>query len=58
MAKDKKTITAIYHPPKAGMPYLVVTVSPEGVTVTAVVFKGRSQNPRFEKNAQGFGRGR
>ena len=37
MAKNKtKAKTAIYHPPKKGMPYLVVTVSPEGVTVTAV----------------------
>ncbi len=27
MAKDKKTKTAIYHPPKKGMPYMVVTVS-------------------------------
>ena len=38
MPKDKKpkTKTAIYHPPKSGMPYLVVTVSPEGVTATAV----------------------
>jgi len=32
MPKGKKTKTAIYHPPKAGMPYLVVTVSPEGVS--------------------------
>ena len=37
MAKNKtKAKTAIYHPPKKGMPYLVVTVSAEGVTVTAV----------------------
>ena len=36
MPKNKKTKTAIYHPPKSGMPYLVVTVSPEGVTDTAV----------------------
>lgn len=36
MAKDKKKFrTAIYHPPKSGMPYLVVTVSPEGVQATA-----------------------
>jgi hypothetical protein len=34
-----KTTTAIYHPPKPGMPYLVVTVSPEGVTATAVESK-------------------
>jgi hypothetical protein len=39
VAKDKKTKTAIYHPPKPGMPFLVVTVSPEGVTATAVASK-------------------
>ena len=39
MPKGKKTKTAIYHPPKPGMPYLVVTVSPEGVTATAVESK-------------------
>jgi hypothetical protein len=38
MAKHK-TKTAIYHPPKSGMPYLVVTVSPDGVDVTAVSSK-------------------
>ena len=32
VAKGKKTKTAVYHPPKSGMPYLVVTVSPEGVS--------------------------
>jgi len=36
MNKKTKTKTAIYHPPKSGMPYLVVTVSPEGVSATAV----------------------
>lgn len=35
----KKTRTAIYHPPKASMPYLVVTVSPEGISATAVSSK-------------------
>ena len=40
MAKNKsKAKTAIYHPPKKGMPYLVVTVSPEGVVATAVESK-------------------
>jgi len=39
MAKNKKTKTAIYHPPKPGMPYLVETVSPDGVDVTAVSSK-------------------
>jgi len=37
--KGKKTRTPIYHPPKSGMPYLVVTVSPEGVVATAVETK-------------------
>ena len=37
--KDKKSKTAIYHPPKSGMPYLVVTVSPDGVRATAVASK-------------------
>ena len=36
MPKNKKTKTAIYHTPKSGMPYLVVTVSPDGVSATAV----------------------
>lgn len=40
MAKNKsKPKTAIYHPPKKGMPYLVVTVSPEGDLATAVASK-------------------
>ena len=39
MPKGKKTRTAIYHPPKSGMPYLVVTVSPEGMVATAVETK-------------------
>jgi hypothetical protein len=39
VTKGKKTKTAIYHPPKSRMPYLVVTVSPEGVVVTAVETK-------------------
>jgi len=39
MPKSKKYRTAIYHPPKSGMPYLVVTVSQEGVTATAVESK-------------------
>ena len=44
MAKNKsKTKTAIYHPPKKGMPYLVVTVSPEGVIATAVGSKDESR---------------
>ena len=45
MAKDKekKSKTAIYHPPKSGMPYLVVTVSPDGVQVTAVGSKDEAR---------------
>jgi hypothetical protein len=43
MAKGKKTKTAIYHPPKSGMPYLVVTVSPDGVTATAVDSKDEAR---------------
>jgi hypothetical protein len=39
MPKGKQTKTAIYHPPKSGMPYLVGTVSPEGVTAIAVESK-------------------
>ena len=39
----KKTKTGIYHPPKPGMPYLVVTVSPEGVTATAVPTKDEAR---------------
>jgi hypothetical protein len=35
MPKGKKTKIGIYHPPKSGMPYLVVTVLPEGVTAIA-----------------------
>ena len=55
MPKNKKTRTAIYHPPKSGMPYLVVTVSPEGVTATAVESKEEGSNPRLkEDNDRGF----
>jgi hypothetical protein len=44
MAKDKpRTKTAIYHPPKKGMPYLVVTVSQEGVSATAVNSKDEAR---------------
>ena len=39
MGKGKKTKSAVYHPPKSGMPYLVVTVSPEAVSVVAVSSK-------------------
>jgi hypothetical protein len=39
MPKGKKTKVGIYHPPKSGMPFLVVTVSPDGVTAPAVESK-------------------
>ena len=39
MKTSGKSKTAIYHPPKAGMPYLVVTVSRDGVAATAVETK-------------------
>lgn len=41
--KEKKSKTAIYHPPKSGMPYLVVTVSPEGISATAVESKDEAR---------------
>ena len=44
MPKNKqKAKTAIYHPPKKGMPYLVVTVSPEGVVAIAVESKDEAR---------------
>ena len=49
--KGKKTKTAIYHPPKPGMPYLVVTVSPEGVTATAVETKDEARILASKKSA-------
>jgi hypothetical protein len=39
----KKTKTAIYHPPKASMPYLVVTVSPDGISAVAVSSKDEAR---------------
>ena len=39
----KKPKTGIYHPPKSGMPWLVVTVSPGGVTATAVESKEQAR---------------
>ena len=38
-----KTKTAVYHPPKSGMPYLVVTVSPDGVVAIAVDSKDEAR---------------
>jgi hypothetical protein len=44
MAKGKsKSRTAIYHPPKKGMPYMVVTVSPEGIAAIAVESKDEAR---------------
>ena len=34
-----KIKTAIYHPPKSGMPFVIVTVSPDGIRATAVASK-------------------
>jgi len=39
----KKSKTAIYHPPKSSMPYLVVTVSPEGISAVAVSSKDEAR---------------
>jgi hypothetical protein len=47
-----KTKTAIYHPPKKGMPYMVVTVSPEGVTATAVESKDEARILASKKTMQ------
>ena len=43
MPKGKRTKTGIYNPPKSGMPYLVVTVSPDGVSATAVDSKDEAR---------------
>ena len=43
MPKGKKIRVGIYHPPKSGMPYLVVTVSPDGVIATAVESKDEAR---------------
>jgi hypothetical protein len=42
-AMGKKTKTAIYHPPKASMPYLVVTVTPDGISAVAVSSKDEAR---------------
>ena len=39
----KKVRTGIYHPPKSGMPYLVVTVTPDGVNAIAVATKDEAR---------------
>lgn len=61
MAKTKaKPKTAIYHPPKEGMPYMVVTVSSEGVTATAVASKEEARilaSRLVQDNAPKFRRG-
>lgn len=55
MPMGRKTRTAIYHPPKSGMPYLVVTVSPEGVVATAVETKEEARI--LASDHQGFDAG-
>jgi hypothetical protein len=58
MPKGKKTKTAIYHPPKSGMPYLVVTVFPEGVTATAIESKEEARVAGLKEDNEGrFPRG-
>jgi hypothetical protein len=54
MPKGKKVKTAIYHPPKSGMPYLVVTVSPDGVTATAVNSKEEARVLASKKALKGY----
>ena len=54
MGKGKKSKTAIYHPPKSGMPFLVVTISPEGVTVTACESKDEARILASKKVMQVF----
>jgi hypothetical protein len=54
MPKGKKTRTGIYHPPKSGMPYLVVTVSPEGVTATACESKNEARILASKKTMKVF----
>jgi hypothetical protein len=52
--KAKKIKTAVYHPPKSGMPYLVVTVSPEGVTATACKTKDEARILASKKTTRVF----
>jgi hypothetical protein len=54
MPKGKKTRTGIYHPPKSGMPYLVVTFSPEGVTATACESKNEARILASKKTMKVF----
>jgi hypothetical protein len=48
MAKPKSR-TAIYHPPKPGMPYLVVTVTPDGVSALPAPSKDEARTMALEK---------
>ena len=52
MTNGRKTKTAVYHPPKSGMPYLVVTVSPEGITATACESKDEARILASKKTMQ------
>jgi hypothetical protein len=54
MAKGNKTKTAVYHPPKSGMPYLVVTVSPDGITATACSSKEEARILASKKTMKVF----
>jgi hypothetical protein len=53
--KKAKAKTAIY-PPKKGMPYMVVTVSPGGVTATAVESKDEARILASKKRSRFWSR--
>ena len=53
MGKGKKTKTAVYHPPRSGMPYFGCDGSPDGITATACESK-ESSHPRLEEDDGGF----
>jgi hypothetical protein len=53
MPKGKKIRVGIYHPPKSGMLYLVVTVSPNGVIATAVESKDEARVLASKRRTQG-----
>jgi hypothetical protein len=49
MGSAPKSRTAIYHPPKAGMPYLVVTVTRDGVSAVPAESKDEARALAFAK---------
>jgi len=46
---ESKIKPAIYHSPKSGMPFVVVTVPRDGITATAVVSKHEARVIRLKK---------